>query len=182
MFVALEGSDGTGKSTLLSILASRLGAISLQTPPKEYSNERQRVDKDASLEDHYAFYRSIVYDTAEEIDAILQSGGRVVIDRYFLSTKTYHEVMGMEVPENDFQDVVQPTLTVILSLNHGVQLQRMTGRGLTVGDKRTLKIQRQVAAAYYKNALEMNIPFVILDTQRFTPPECADIIMSALGI
>ena len=35
--------------------------------------------------------------------------------------------------------------------------------------------------AFYQNALELGIPFIVVDTQRFSPNQCADIIIAALG-
>lgn len=77
--------------------------------------------------------------------------------------------MGVAVSKDDFVSVIQPDLTVILALNHEVQIERMLHRGMSVGDRRVLDKQREIAKAFYQNALEFNIPFVVVDTQRFSP-------------
>jgi thymidylate kinase len=81
MFVALEGADGCGKTTLCVVLAERMGATAYATLPKKYLQMRKRVDKNVSAEEYYRFYRDGIYDASDEIDAILQSGGKVVSDR-----------------------------------------------------------------------------------------------------
>ena len=90
--------------------------------------------------------------------------------------------MGVVVPANDFLSVVTPTLTVILSLNYEVQAERMMHRGLSAGDRRVLDIQREITTLFYKNALEFNLPFVMIDTQRFSPEACAEIVVKAIDL
>lgn len=180
MFIALEGADGTGKSTLCAILAEKLGAVSYATPPKKYLQLRMTVDKDASADEHYRFYRDGIYDASDEIDTLLKNGSSVVSDRYWLTTYTYHQVMGVLVSVDDFRGIVKPTLTIILSLSHNVQITRMLRRGMSIGDRRLLDKQRMIAATFYQNALEFDIPFVVVDTQRFSPEACAAIVIRAL--
>lgn len=98
MFVSLEGADGCGKTTLCTILSERIGATAYATPPKKYLKMRERVDKNASAEEHYRFYRDGIYDASDEIGAMLRGGSKVVSDRYWLTTYVYHYVMGVTVP------------------------------------------------------------------------------------
>jgi len=111
----------------------------------------------------------------------MRNGGKVISDRYWLTTYTYHQVMGVRILVDDFASIIKPTLTVILALNHEVQIERMVRRGMSVGDRRVLDKQREISAAFYRNALESDIPFIVLDTQRFSPEKCADIVTVALG-
>ncbi len=181
MFLVLEGADGTGKTTLCGVLAERLEAIPYATPPKKYMELRTRVDKNASADEHYRFYRDSIYDASREIGKILKNNGKVVSDRYWLTTYTYHQVMGVSVSKNDFALIIQPTLTVILTLNHEVQIERILRRGMSVGDRRVLDKQLEIAGAFYQNVLELNIPFIVIDTQRFSPARCADMVIAKLG-
>lgn len=181
MFVALEGADGCGKTTLCAILAERLGAAAYATPPKKYFQLRERVDRNAPAAEHYRFYRDGIYDASDEIGEILKNGGKVVSDRYWLTTFTYHQVMGVSASKDDFAHIIQPNLTVILALNHEIQIERMLRRGMSVGDRRVLDKQREIASAFYQNVLELNIPFIVVDTQRFSPTRCVDIVITALG-
>ena len=176
MFIVLEGADGCGKTTLCAILAERLKAVAYSTPPKKYLQARDVVDKSASPEEHYRFYRDGIYDASEEITSLLKGGNRVISDRYWLTTYTYHRVMGVGVSKDDFASIVQPTLTVILSLNYETQIEGITRRGVSAGDRRVMDRQREITNAFYQNVLELNIPFVVVSTQYFSPDECADIV------
>lgn len=180
MFIVIEGADGCGKSTLCPILAEKLGAISYATPPQKYLAFRERVDKSAPPEEHYRFYRDGIYDASDEIGVLLANGGKVVSDRYWLTTYTYHQAMGVSVSIDDFRSIIMPDLTVILALNHEIQSERMLHRGLTVGDRRVLDKQREISALFYKNALEFNLSFVVVDTRRFSPEACAEIVIAAV--
>jgi hypothetical protein len=40
--------------------------------------------------------------------------------------------------------------------------------------------QREIANAFYNNALKLSIPFIIIDTQHFSPAKCADVVIAAL--
>lgn len=181
MFIAIEGVDGSGKSTLCAILAEKLGATPYSTPPKKYLAFREQVDKNAPPEEHYRFYRDGIYDASNEINAILASNGKVVSDRYWLSTYTYHQIMGVQVSIDDFHSIVMPTMTVILSLSNDVQIGRILHRGMTAGDRRVLDKQQEIAMAFYQNVLKNDIPFLMIDTQRFTPEACAEIIIKAIS-
>lgn len=182
MFIALEGADGTGKTTLCNILAQRLGAIPYATPPSKYLKLRTCVDKNAPADEHYRFYRDGIYDASDEIAILLKNGGSVVCDRYWLTTYTYHQVMNVPVSRTDFKSIIAPTLTVVLTLNHEIQIERMLHRGMSVGDRRMLDKQRDIATAFYQNVLEFNLPFVLIDTQRFSPENCVEIIVKALEL
>jgi thymidylate kinase len=180
MLITLEGADGCGKTTLCHILAERLGATAYATPPKKYLEARDQVDKQASAEEHYRFYRDGVYDAHNEIVSLLENNGKVVTDRYWLTTYTYHQIMGVAVSKSDFTSIIQPDLTVILALNHETQIKRMQDRGMSVGDLRVLDKQMEVAKAFYQNVTEFNIPFIVIDTQRFSPDQCAEIVITAI--
>ena len=179
MFLVLEGGDGTGKSTLRDVLAQRLGSIPYSTPPKAYLKARTNVDKSASAEEHYRFYRDGIYDASKEIEEMLKNGSSVVSDRYWLSTYTYHRIMGVDVSADDFTSVLAPDLTIILALSHSMQIERMAQRGMSAGDHRMIEKQQEIAAAFYRDALELNLPFIVIDT-KFSPESCADIVEAAV--
>jgi thymidylate kinase len=180
MFIAIEGADGTGKSTLGGILAEKIGAIEYSTPPKTYRAYREAIDSKATPNEKYEFYKKGVLYASDEIGEILANGGKIVMDRYWLTTYTYHQLIGVKVSLDDFKGIVVPTLTIILSLGPNIQMQRLLQRGLSTGDKNTLDKQGALTEAFYRNALGFEIPFIIINTQFFSPNACAEIAMSAM--
>ena len=78
MFIALEGVDGSGKSTLCVLYScGKLGAISY-SQHTNYLAFREQVDKNAPPEGQYRFYRDGIYDASNKIGAILANNGKVV--------------------------------------------------------------------------------------------------------
>ena len=179
MFVVLEGADASGKTTLCPILANQLGARVYTTPSAKYLGQRERIDREASPQDHYRFYRDAIYDASDEI-RLMSSGGDVICDRYWFTTYVYHKIMGANVSVDDFRSIIKPDLTVILSLDQEVQFQRMQQRGLSAGDRRLLGQQEKITNMFYQEALRLVIPFVIIDTKHFSPDQCANMVVAAL--
>jgi len=182
MLIALEGADGCGKTTLSEILAQRLGATRYSSPPKKYLKARKKIDESASNEERYQFYRDGIYDAHHEIMDLIENGEKVITDRYWLTTYTYHKIMGASASKEDFDSVIKPDLTVILALSYDTQVKRMMHRGMSEADHRDFEKQQEVARAFYNNALEFNIPFIVIDTQFFSASQCADITIAALNI
>ena len=154
MFIALEGVDGSGKKYPLCYSCGKIGSNILFYATKKYLAFREQVDKNAPPEEHYRFYRDGIYDASNEIGAILANNGKVVSDRYWLSTYTYHQVMGVQVSTDDFRNIIMPTITVILSVSNDVQIDRILRRGMTAGDRRMLDRQQEIAMAFYQNVLK----------------------------
>ena len=182
MFIVIEGGDGVGKSTTVDLLSKRLSAESYHTPPKAYMSKRDEIDKNASPVEHYEFYREGVFEASKEIRSLVKNGKNVVCDRYFLSTYTYHRVMGVDAKKEDFDGILRPDLTVILSVDHSIQIDRIIERGMSEGDKRMLEKQIEITAAFYRDVLELELPFLIIDTGLFRPEQVVDIIESTVKL
>lgn len=181
MFIAVEGADGSGKTTLCAELAKRTGAVSYVTPPKKYSRSRKRIDELASMDEHYRFYRNAVYDASDEIKALLRKGCAIVCDRYWLSTYASHKAMGVSIPKTDFGAIIKPTLTVVLALNHQVRLSRIARREMSTCERRMAGKQQEIADEFYKGAITFNLPFILIDTQHFSPEDCTELVVKATG-
>lgn len=179
MIVVIEGVDGTGKSTVCRLLATRLNAGYYATPPEEYRNMRTLVDKEASAEAHYRFFLQGVCLASNELRDLQQRGMRVVVDRYWMTTVAYHRAMGIDATLKDFGVILLPDFTVYLEVTPQVQQERLQRRGLTSGDLRTLQIQNRVREEYAL-LLEGCSNVLRIDTTKPTPEEVVDLILAAL--
>jgi len=89
VFVAIEGLDGCGKSTVARLLARRIQAFYYPTPPPLYRKIRHAVDGSHSRVEHFHFYVAALIRASREIEMLLEQGP-VVADRYLASTAAYH--------------------------------------------------------------------------------------------
>lgn len=179
VFIVLEGPDGCGKSTLVDVLSEQVNGVVYATPPKSFLEKREKIDRHALPYDSYQFYLAGLHEASDDISRLMAQGLTVVCDRYWLSTYTYHKLLGVECDIQDFSTLLQPDLTVLLNLNHRVQRDRMVERGLSALDVKFFEHQQQIGIEFYQNALEFNVPFVAIDTQRFSPEQCARIVSAA---
>ncbi len=183
MFIVLEGHDGSGKSTLCPILAKKLNAIAYATPQKKFTEARYRVDRNASPEEHYAFYRNAIYEASAEIKAILERGENIVSDRYWLTTYIYHAVKGVAVRVDDFKGIILPDLTILLSVSSSsIQKSRVLAHGMSIEDQKMSEKQQTLAVAYYETVLKLEIPFLAIDTEMYSADECATVVETAAKV
>lgn len=182
MFIALEGGDGTGKSTLTTQLASHFGGDAYATPPQKYRRYREEIDRTSVPKEHYDFYKESILDASAEITSLLDLKHHVICDRYWISTVTYHEVMGMSIDLSDFKQIIKPDLTILLVTSPGEQIRRMIARGMSVGDKRMLDKQQEISTRFFQNLILSNTPFISIDTGRFSVDDCVKIVRSAINL
>lgn len=177
MKIVLEGVDGSGKSTLGRILTERVEGVYYPTPSKLFRERREQIDAFASDEDHYRFYVEAVRFASEEIKTFAHTT-HVIIDRYWLSTFIYHKVMGVAVKKEDFGEITEPDITILLTVDNATQLKRLNMRGMTVGDKRMLSRQQELKHAYEKHIY--SIPAIIVDTSDEGPESLCEKIIKKL--
>ncbi|MFA6295129.1 MAG: dTMP kinase [Candidatus Paceibacterota bacterium] len=179
MFIVLEGIDGSGKTTLATIIAARCSGITYVTPPKKYRKLRRHVDTSSSLQRHYDFYRDAVTEASLEISAMISSGKTVVCDRYWLSTLVYHRAGKMILDGSDFSQLIQPDLTVLLLVGQEEQVRRYRERGMESGNNID-GFQTEINNLYCAALIESRLPFIIIDTDHFSIKRIADIIVATM--
>ena len=128
MLIVLEGIDGCGKSTQVSLLVDRLRSIGIDTfklrEPTDGThglrlrsilNEEIQAEHDEILD---LFVKDRKQHVSEKIEPALNSGKTVVMDRYYYSTMAYQSASGFSMEkiraDNSFAPV--PDLVLILDI------------------------------------------------------------------
>ena len=97
--IAIEGIDGAGKTTVAKLLAEEINGVYYKTPSQKFSQCRMLFEGNSRRSlSRFLFYASILWAAWDEIKNALQTKP-VVVDRYILSTKIYHEALLKDQPE-----------------------------------------------------------------------------------
>ncbi len=130
--IAIEGLDGTGKSTVVRALSARLNATTIGCPPSRLRAERAVADTLAP-EQRRAWYwnsnREAMKDATDEVFR----GQTVVMDRSFASTAVYGAAERGEIAsfEHVPRDLDRPDHIFFLSLAEDERRARLHGRAGT---------------------------------------------------
>lgn len=143
MFVAVEGLDGVGKSTVARGIAVALGADVYAVEP----SIRVRACMSKPIELHYLLYLWTTYQVGREIGRV---GRPAIADSYALRTVTAHEAMGvnrallaLSVPL--LKCIQNPELTFLLTCKHNERVARLEGRGKGIDEFDILDIPTEQA-------------------------------------
>lgn len=180
MIIALEGVDGSGKTTTCGFLVQAIGAVYQATPPPEYMKLRRDIDSNASDWERYRFYLAGVQAASLELVRLQAEGKTVVLDRYWMTTVAYRRANGIPAIREHFGDIIEPDILVYLDVNPEVQLQRMVHRGLSVGDRRDASVMSAVRREYELLVVDVK-GLVRIDTSFLSPHEVAEEVISAIS-
>ncbi|HIP82817.1 MAG TPA: dTMP kinase [Desulfocapsa sulfexigens] len=147
LLIVFEGTDGTGKSTQLKLLATVLvergfSVVSTFEPSngiygtqiRELFTNRKKISPEEELDLFLA-------DRKDHVDKLIApslKGGKIILcDRYYLSTIAYQGAAGLDpdhiLARNDFAPV--PDLALLFHAPLATGIQRITeGRGDTLND------------------------------------------------
>lgn len=181
--IALEGLDGCGKSTLCKHLASNYQYDVLPTPLPDLKPFRQVIDAclDPSPLARVSYYTANVHRAGDVAKSHVGSGGSIVLDRYWLSTRIYGEMQAPEFPYDAHEQILAPMdFTFFLHVPLEERRRRMQVRGhLEAHDRMTLdpdnarKI-REMYLQYGRNPI--NGQFVDLNCGDVSVEEIAHLI------
>jgi len=174
-FIALEGADGTGKSTQARLLAEHLGAVFTREPGGTPLGERIRdlvLDPDGDGPVNRAEALLMAAARAQHVERVvvpaLAAGRDVVSDRYVASSIAYQghgRDLGVEavVAVNAFAtDGLLPDLVVLVVLDVALAADRLDGgrdRIERAGDD----LQAKVVEAYRSMAAAEPERWVVVD-------------------
>lgn len=151
VFIAVEGLDGTGKSTVIRLLAERCGCTLFKTPPDAFGAFRSEIDA-AYQENDFAqqlFYASTVAHVSKLAETSLAAGCSVIVDRYWLTTKIYAGVRRQRINLDNLEvSLLRPDFTLYLHSSEAIRRERMKVRGMTDLDRRSCADAERLQALY----------------------------------
>ncbi len=130
--IAIEGIDGSGKSTVVRALSTRLEATLVGCPPSRLRAERAVADTLAPEERRAWYWQSNREAMKDATDEVFR-GQTVVMDRSFASTAVYGAAERGEIAslEHVPRDLAKPDHIFFLSLDEEERQRRLQGRGGT---------------------------------------------------
>jgi radical S-adenosyl methionine domain-containing protein 2 len=166
--VAIEGLDGSGKSTVARRLTERLEATLVENPPRGWKTERTAADR-ADEVTRRAFYLRGNRAATAEAEATLSSGRPVVMDRSAASTLAFGEATAGRVAAASSwpADLRRPDLLVLLNVPEDVRLERIAGRQTWTTEERTLAAD----GAFRRRVLEGYAAFGAIEIDARRPVE-----------
>lgn len=169
VLIVFEGTDGTGKSTQLSLLSDYLQKHSYQVITTREPTEGQFGQKIRTLYQNRGNctpreeLELFIADRKEHVDQLiapsLASGKIVLCDRYYLSTIAYQGAIGFDIDElielNSFAPA--PDVALLFKAPLNTSQQRITaGRGETLNDFEQLENLQKVSAIFDS----LTMPFI----------------------
>lgn len=192
LFVVVEGLDGVGKTTIVQKLERRLSAVVLRTPSRELAGVREAV-LNAFADSPLAttlFYAATLASASREIAQLQAAGRAVVLDRYFLSTCVYSEVVRAVDHPGDLLEglgsrLIPADVTVYLYANRDRRRERMRTRGhIGFEDQLTFDpdISDRLDAGFKARAgHRLAGHFLAIDTTDVGPDESTEQIVQSLA-
>jgi dTMP kinase len=188
-FVAIEGIDGSGKSTVIELLAETLPRVHVTREPsggpigrliREWALRGGSVDPHV---DALLFAADRIEHYRREIEPKLRENFLVVTERYIESSIAYQGAAGVSIEFIKYVNslVPRPDLTIILDVDPEIAIARIARR--SGGDKfEDAAFLRRVRKIYLQRAAEEGYP--VVDASR--PPDVVardviNIIRTKLG-
>jgi len=138
MLIAIEGIDGSGKTSLAKFLEKKLkklgfDAILFKEPTKsKYGRKIMESDNLSPEEELELFILDRKYDVENNILPALREGKIVLMDRYYYSTMAYQGALGLDVEEirrRNEEIAPEPDLVIFLDIDPEKAISRITRRG-----------------------------------------------------
>lgn len=180
--VALEGLDGTEKTSIGEKLAEYLNATFCHTPHTDYNSLRKELDGRQSI-DSLLFYLSAV---AYDIENWRNSGSQLlIIDRYWISSLAYYclkaqlsdEVSDIQIKrfyEWINQILPEPSIIIHLNCNREIRLNRIKQRSVAgFGDNTSLEYEECYISLLNKILAYSKADLIHFDTSNYTSDTAA---------
>jgi len=140
MLIAIEGIDGSGKSTIVKFIAKELkkrgfDVITFKEPTdSEWGKKIKELLKNRNVkpeEELELFLKDREYDVKNNILPALKSGKIVLMDRYYYSTIAYQGALGLdieEIKEMNERIAPKPDLVIVLDVKPEIAMSRIKAK------------------------------------------------------
>ena len=174
MLIAVEGIDGSGKTTIVKFLEEELrrmgyDVLSLKEPTdSEWGKKIRESFKDRSLkpeEELELFLKDREFNVQNNILPALEAGKIVIMDRYYYSTIAYQGSLGLDIDEiRRLNEMIapKPDLVIILDVHPEIALERIRMRGDKPNRFEDLEYLKKVREIFL--SLKNNV--VVIDAER----------------
>lgn len=183
--LAVEGTDGAGKSTLVADLVQFLSRTGVDVVTEhEPSNSKfgRKLKHSFSSGDRFSptketelFRKDREIHVKQFINPNLEAGKTVVLDRYYYSTAAYQGALGMD-PEIIIADnelfAPRPDIVFVLDVSPKVAVKRMSGRDLS----KEPSGQQKIRTIFQKISLSRHQYFVLVPTDFMSQKEVLDFV------
>lgn len=181
MFIAIEGLDGVGKSTVAKGIARVLDiSLLLISPPGKIMRELT----DRSLEVHFLFYLFSIYQLGKRI---VDSGYSAVSDCYLLRAISAHEAMDVNrtviaamMPL--IRRVYKPDVNFLLICEHNKRIERLETRNKSIDqfDITALNVEQKVLDSYKEWSRLLHWDLFPVDTNFREPDDVVETIIQSM--
>jgi len=139
MLIAVEGIDGSGKTTVVRFLIEELrkrgyDVVAFKEPTdSEYGRRIRQILKERRVspeEELELFIKDREFDVQNNILPALKSGKIVIMDRYYYSTMAYQGALGLDVEmiRKLNEQFPKPDLVIILDVSPETALKRIKAK------------------------------------------------------
>ncbi len=139
MLIAIEGIDGSGKTTVARFLEEELrkrgyDVVRFKEPTdSKYGRKIRQILKERKLSPKEVlelFLKDREIDVEENIVPALKSGKIVIMDRYYYSTIAYQGALGLDVEEIKKlnEKFPKPDLVIVLDVSPETALKRIKAK------------------------------------------------------
>lgn len=178
MLIALEGLDGSGKTTVAQLLAARLSARYMRLPPAEMGQAAGEFFVRPDAVSRYLYYLAGVC----RIDEVHRGTAQPIIaDRYISSVHALHLTAPGWAADALTPWPVRPAdLTVYLQVDESVRRRRLAARGRSP-DPFELLLNDDMFRARVEDALTAAPHLTTVDTTHRSPQEVTTAALDAIG-
>jgi thymidylate kinase len=169
-FIVLEGTDGSGKSSLCDWIENTLNYKKYKSIGGPFADVKDRFDIDkVSIRERFSFLSGEAINNAFIVKEQLKQGNSIIFDRYYYSTLVYCESLepGISAEFNFlFENLPKPDIVFFIQTDFETMLKRMTNRGdLTLIEKKySSKENFDILIKNYKKYIDTKM--VVIDNSQ----------------